>query len=202
MAVPKSVSVINRVLFPNNRFLLGTRLYETITLCRELYDDLVSGGSIQDLVNELRAHSNSNILSHPDLKQNTGGGGNTQVEIGAAFSFKIAGVTYTKGTTQDIALAAGANTGAAEFKQALLSIVAAGTLTWTYSAAAASAGAVVTPSIPADSAPVGILYIGNSFTAGTTVITTSWLKGGYPHQKAALTDLTASKPEQLKDTDG
>jgi len=174
--IPKSVNAMNKHPYWFAKLQLGTRFYQWVQLLRNLFDIQKSG-----------------LLGNPAVVQNTGGGGNTQMEHGA-FDYMVDGAVYSKALTQDIAVAAGAATGAAEYKCILISVDDGGTLTQTVSDAH-SAAPVPIPDIPNGDCPVASVQIPPSFVPGTTAFTTSWVTNGYSGR------MTASKPETLPDTD-
>ncbi len=163
--VPKSVAFIDKHPYLFNRFNLGTRFHSWISMLRNLYT----------VINE---QTDFSLLSNPTVVQNTGGGGNTKFEISAAVDYLIDGVAYTKGTTQDIAVPAGANTGAGEYKAITVSLNAAGTVTQTVSAVSSSAPAPI-PAVPADNCPICTIQIPASFTTGVTTFLTAWVTNGW-----------------------
>lgn len=176
LGIPKSVAVLNRWPYPFAKYQLGTRFYQWVQLLRNLFDKNLSG-----------------VLGNPTVIQNTGVGGNTQMEHGA-FDYIIDDQVYSVVTTDDIAVDASANTAAGEFKALLLSIDAAGALTQTASAAQSVAPAPA-PAVPSGDAPVAVVQIPVSFTTGVTVFLTAWVSNGYPGR------ITVVKPAALSDTD-
>lgn len=181
--IPRSVAALNKWPYPNAKYQLGTRYHEWVTLLRNLFA----------IAQEAQAFS---LLSNPAVVQNTGAGGNTQMEISNAFDYSIAGVVYSKAATEDIAVSASANTGAAEYKAVTLSIDSAGTVTQTVSDASTSTP-VTPPDVPADECAFATIQIPNSFTSGTTTFLTAWVSNGWSAQQT----LTASNPATLPETD-
>jgi len=175
MTTPGSVKQMDTAPYPFGRFKLGSRFYNWVKLLRELFEI-----------------DSARLLGNPTVVQNTGGGGNTQMEISAAFDYEIGGALYSKAITQDIAVAAGAATAAGEFKAVTVSIDDAGALTQTVSDAL-SAAPVPPPAIPAGECPVCTIQIPASFNPGVTVFLTAWVTNGYADR------ITAEKPTELPD---
>jgi hypothetical protein len=203
MGTPRSVRAIDAWPYPNNKWRLGTRLHKTIELVRELVVThlTASGGGTLDLTNGLRDVLDNIVLSNPTIIQNTGGGGNTQMEISAATDYKIAGVFKQKAATQDIATTAGMNTGASQYRSVLVELDAAGAVSFVISAIAAAAP-VALPAKTVGKCAIASIQIPASFTSGTTAFATAWVTNGVPIGASALTATALDPPESLPDTDG
>ena len=99
----------------------------------------------------------------------------TKIKTAVALKYCINGLMYSKAATDNIVITACAEQALATFAKYLVSINAAGTVTTTKGADAATAVLALLPDLPAASAPVGYFQINTdgttTFTAGTTDLT-------------------------------
>lgn len=203
MALPKSVRAINRTpIWANAAFALGTKIHYCIEMLRDLHTLLISGGALSEILLDAHDQAYNACLVDPDWKQNTGGGGNTQMENGTAIDCIVNGIYSAAhyAATQDVAISATANTTAGQYKAVTLSLTGAGALTQTVSAAA-TAAPVQAPRPPSGEVPVGVIQIPASFTTGVTVVQTAWFTQGYPRRSSVYTPITSTAPDSLPNTD-
>lgn len=122
--------------------------------------------SIRAVLRGLEYHALNGLNSSPVLSP-----GGTATNFGmSAFSYRVDGVHANKAANTNIA-APGASTSAGEFRKILISGNAAGTITATAGAIAASQALAALPTLPADNVPLAYLELPASFTSGTTDVT-------------------------------
>lgn len=118
--------------------------------------------------NLLRAQVLNSAGEDPDLAEGTN---SATIKTTDACSYTIAGVTYEKAATDNIAITAAAEQAISTYCLYLVSINSSGTVTVTKGTATATDTAVL-PALPASSAPLGYFKIATdgvtTYTAGTT----------------------------------
>lgn len=93
----------------------------------------------------------------------------------SAFSYKLGGVTYNKAAQDDISEPL-TTTGAGEFVKELICIDSAGTISLVAGDAAATQAAATLPDVPANKLAIGYIEVPESFTPGTSNVTSGMLK--------------------------
>lgn len=93
----------------------------------------------------------------------------------SAFSYKLNGLVYNKAGADNI-MAPGTSTGADEFLKILVCIDSSGTVSVVAGEKAATQAAAELPDTPANKLAIGYLEIPESFTSGTTSVTSGMCK--------------------------
>lgn len=116
-----------------------------------------------------REHADAYPVDFPGLVEGTNA---ATLKITSAFDYLIAGTSYTKAATDNIAMTACAQQAASRYAYYLVSIGTTGTVTVTKGADSTTEDGAAVPSLPANSAPVGTFLIAtdgsHTFTSGTT----------------------------------
>lgn len=131
----------------------------------------INSQNLRDMVNAFYNHCLNHLMGDPVVAP---GSDDTKFAV-SAFHYMLAGVAEAKAAADDIA-APGASTSSGEFRKILLSINAAGTITATAGAVAASQALAELPSTPTGELPIGYLELPASFTSGSTSLTTGMCK--------------------------
>lgn len=186
-------------------FALLTEIHTKLTtggdyrvLISAIRSEIIAGGQLSDILLDLEDKAYNQILCAPGWQQNSGGGGNTQIENTAAIDAIIDGVYLAAvyAATQDVAVDGGAATGAGEYRAITLSLSGAGVLTQTVSAIALAAP-VMPPRPPSGECPVGVLQIPENFVPGTTAVQTAWFTQGFPRRSTPHTPLATADVSAL-----
>ena len=131
-----------------------------------IYDE-----SLRDALRGLEARALNHLTINPVLAVATT---TTKFKL-SAFSYRLAGVTYNKAAADNIAFP-GASTTSGQFRKVLICVDAAQAITTVAGAVAATAAAAVLPSPTAGTLPIGYLELPESFTSGTTDVTSGMCK--------------------------
>ncbi len=222
MATSRSASVIDRLNRVFDRFNVGSRLYRLTEAAREMHDAFAAAGALGVLVNELRTRlvtsgdmfemivdlsdaCYNKILTDPGLQEDAGVA--TDLENANQVDGIVNGIyaaAIIAAGAMNLTPTAGWDTGVGETRLVTIATDVGGTVSQTPSAL----DATVPPRPPSGEMAIGIVAVPASWTAGVSHVGLCAFTDGWPRRlavpvtvaAAALTDLSATKPDVLPDT--